>query len=197
ASPPVGGSASATALVSLRSIPTPLLRHILSALQMLRICLSGLAKRRNQPKCYAKLCLMGLFINYGLYKNSYCFRMFLRIKMINYLVFKHKQNKLYKNIIKLSKSLMFDTSDERIKNYYKESSENLKKNAMVLKNIIVNKDYSKRNIFLSDIKNTLDFIGSSSTKGEINIARNDILQKIYDDIYIFQELKYIKYWNTG
>jgi hypothetical protein len=123
--------------------------------------------------------------------------MFLRIKMINYLVFKHKQNKLYKNIIKLSKSLMFDTSDERIKNYYKESSENLKKNAMVLKNIIVNKDYSKRNIFLSDIKNTLDFIGSSSTKGEINIARNDILQKIYDDIYIFQELKYIKYWNTG
>jgi hypothetical protein len=116
--------------------------------------------------------------------------------MINYWVFKYKQNKLYKNIIKLSKSLISDTSDERIKNYYKESSENLKKNTTILKNIIVNKDYSKKDIFLSNIKSTLHFISISSTKGEIDIVRNDILQKIYDDIYIFQELKYKKYWNN-
>jgi hypothetical protein len=34
------------------NIPTPLLHHILSALQMLQIYLSGPPKRRKQPKRY-------------------------------------------------------------------------------------------------------------------------------------------------
>jgi hypothetical protein len=55
ASPPLGGSGSVLArsiAPQLRwgtLIPTPKLRHILFALQMLRICLFGLAKRRKQP----------------------------------------------------------------------------------------------------------------------------------------------------
>jgi hypothetical protein len=52
ASPPVGGSASATARSFAALIPTPLLRHILPALVLLRKPLSGLAKRRKQPEHY-------------------------------------------------------------------------------------------------------------------------------------------------
>jgi hypothetical protein len=65
ASPPVGGSGyekpqSAFGLCAV------FLRHILSALQMLRICLFGRPKRRKQPERYAKwaLKLVGIF-----YKN--------------------------------------------------------------------------------------------------------------------------------
>jgi hypothetical protein len=36
-------------------IPTQNLHHILSALQMLRICLSGPPKRRKQPERYVSL----------------------------------------------------------------------------------------------------------------------------------------------
>jgi hypothetical protein len=39
----------------LRSIPTPLLRHNLPALVLLRKPLSGLAKRRKQPERYVQL----------------------------------------------------------------------------------------------------------------------------------------------
>jgi hypothetical protein len=54
ASPPVGGSASATARSIASLIPTPLLRHSLSALEMLRISLFGPPNRRKQPERYAK-----------------------------------------------------------------------------------------------------------------------------------------------
>jgi hypothetical protein len=53
ASPPVGGSASTMARSIASLIPTPLLRHSLSALEMLRISLFGPPKRRQQPKRYA------------------------------------------------------------------------------------------------------------------------------------------------
>jgi hypothetical protein len=62
ASPPVGGSASATARSIASLIPTPLLRHILSALQTLRVCLSGRPKRRKQPERYVTLGLKWLRI---------------------------------------------------------------------------------------------------------------------------------------
>jgi hypothetical protein len=41
-------------VIPLRSIPTPLLRHSLSALEMLRISLSGPPKRRKQPERYVQ-----------------------------------------------------------------------------------------------------------------------------------------------
>jgi hypothetical protein len=50
ASPPVGGSVFRSARSFASLIPTPLSTHILPALQMLRICLSGLPKRRKQPE---------------------------------------------------------------------------------------------------------------------------------------------------
>jgi hypothetical protein len=54
ASPPVGGSGYGFARSIASLIPTQNLRHILSALQMLRICLFGPPKRRKQPERYAK-----------------------------------------------------------------------------------------------------------------------------------------------
>jgi hypothetical protein len=57
ASPPVGGSASATARSFASLIPTPLLRHILAALEMLRISLFGPSKRRKQPERYVPFVL--------------------------------------------------------------------------------------------------------------------------------------------
>jgi hypothetical protein len=55
ASPPVGGSASATARSIASLIPTSLLRHSLSALEMLRISLFGPPNRRKQPERYVQL----------------------------------------------------------------------------------------------------------------------------------------------
>jgi hypothetical protein len=57
ASPPVGGSAPATARSIASLIPTPLLRHSLPALEMLRISLSGPPNRHRaaglqQPERY-------------------------------------------------------------------------------------------------------------------------------------------------
>jgi hypothetical protein len=57
ASPPVGGSGEGFARSIASLIPTQNLRHILSALQMLRICLFGPPKRRKQPERYVQLCL--------------------------------------------------------------------------------------------------------------------------------------------
>jgi hypothetical protein len=54
-SPPVGGSASAMARSIASLIPTPLLRHSLPALKMLRIFLFGLSSRRKQPERYVQL----------------------------------------------------------------------------------------------------------------------------------------------
>jgi hypothetical protein len=54
ASPPVGGSDSGLPRSIASLIPTANLRHILSALQMLRICLSGPPKRRKQPGRYTQ-----------------------------------------------------------------------------------------------------------------------------------------------
>jgi hypothetical protein len=54
ASPPVGGSGYGFARSIALLIPTQNLRHILSALEMLRISLFGPPKRRKQPKRYAK-----------------------------------------------------------------------------------------------------------------------------------------------
>jgi hypothetical protein len=48
ASPPVGGSAYGFARSFALLIPTQNLRHILSALQMLRICLSGRQTKRRR-----------------------------------------------------------------------------------------------------------------------------------------------------
>jgi hypothetical protein len=55
ASPPVGGSGSGLPRSIASLIPTANLRHILSALQTLRVCLSGPPKRRKQPERYATL----------------------------------------------------------------------------------------------------------------------------------------------
>jgi hypothetical protein len=52
-----GGSASAMARSFATLIPTPLLRHSLSALEMLRISLFGPPNRRIQPERYAQLVL--------------------------------------------------------------------------------------------------------------------------------------------
>jgi hypothetical protein len=54
ATPPVGGLAYGFARSFATLIPTQNLRHILSALEMLRISLSGRPKRRKQPERYAK-----------------------------------------------------------------------------------------------------------------------------------------------
>jgi hypothetical protein len=54
ASPPVGGSGYGFARSIASLIPTQNLRHILSALQTLRVCLSGPPKRRKQPERYVQ-----------------------------------------------------------------------------------------------------------------------------------------------
>jgi hypothetical protein len=66
ASPPVGGSASIRLAQSLRFIPTPLLRHSLSALEMLRISLFALPNRRKQPERYVQYRHLPMFL-----KNIY------------------------------------------------------------------------------------------------------------------------------
>jgi hypothetical protein len=62
ASPPVGGSGYGFARSIASLIPTQNLRHILSALEMLRISLFGPPKRRKQPERYATFLLN--FFNY-------------------------------------------------------------------------------------------------------------------------------------
>jgi hypothetical protein len=57
ASGPYGPLASTTARSFASLIPTPLLRHILPALVLLRKPLSGLAKRRKQPERYVQFAL--------------------------------------------------------------------------------------------------------------------------------------------
>jgi hypothetical protein len=54
ASPPLAARPPQRLGHSASPIPTPLLRHILSALQMLRICLFGRPKRRKQPERYVQ-----------------------------------------------------------------------------------------------------------------------------------------------
>jgi hypothetical protein len=49
------------------NIPTPLLRHILAALQMLRICLFGRPKRRKQLERYVQYGLKWLEILQNVY----------------------------------------------------------------------------------------------------------------------------------
>jgi hypothetical protein len=51
--PPVGGSASTTALVSLRFIPTPLFRHIWAARNPAGFFIAP-PKRHKQPERYTK-----------------------------------------------------------------------------------------------------------------------------------------------
>jgi hypothetical protein len=53
AAPPVGGLAYGFARSFALLIPTQNLRHSLSALEMLRISLSGPSNRRKQPERYA------------------------------------------------------------------------------------------------------------------------------------------------
>jgi hypothetical protein len=57
ASPPAGGSGYGFARSIASLIPTKNLRHILSALQMLRKPLFGPTKRRKQPERYAPFAL--------------------------------------------------------------------------------------------------------------------------------------------
>jgi hypothetical protein len=71
ASSPVGGSGFRSprsfrcAQTFGLNIPTPLFRHILPALVLLRKPLFGLAKHRKQPTCYANLRPDVCWKNYG------------------------------------------------------------------------------------------------------------------------------------
>jgi hypothetical protein len=58
-------------VIPLRSIPTPLLRHSLPALEMLRISLFGPPNRRIQPERYAQCFLnfLEIFIGNGIDKK--------------------------------------------------------------------------------------------------------------------------------
>ena len=120
-----------------------------------------------------------------------------RIEYIKRKEYLYKVNRLIGSISKFCNSLIFEAPSKKSKDYYDYPRKDLQRLIGVLKILLKEEDYIRGTMILQEIKERIQLIGASSTKGEIEIARPELLNAISRGIYIFQEKKYSNVnWRT-
>ncbi len=105
--------------------------------------------------------------------------------------------KLISSIDELSRSLEFEAPTEDSRSYYDYPRRELQWLNEELKKHFELEDYIRGTMVIHQIKKNVTSIGASSTKGEIQIHRPELLELIHSNLYVFQETEFSNVnWKT-